>query len=221
MPAGQEDVARAFYSELLGIPEVAKPEPMAARGGAWFERGELRVHLGVEEEFRPAKKAHPALLVEEFDAMVQTMEAAGHAFKEAENLGAARRGFVDDPFGNRVELVEALPSHASFAVIYRWRIDPNLLDDFCQAWAEMTYLIRAYRGGLGSRLHRQADGIYLAYAQWPSRAAWLESRKRGSLNAELSARMQAAVVERFPDMELDACVDLLTPVRLEPTPDVG
>jgi catechol 2,3-dioxygenase-like lactoylglutathione lyase family enzyme len=215
MPAGQEDVARAFYSELLGIPEVAKPEPMAARGGAWFERGELRIHLGVEAEFRPAKKAHPALLVEGLDAMVQRLEAAGHAFKAAEDLGAARRGFVDDPFGNRVELVESISSGANFAVIYRWRLEPNLVDDFCLAWEEMTHLIRAYRGGLGSRLHRLADGSYLAYAQWPSRRAWLESGKRGSLNQEVSARMHAAVVERLPDIELEACLDLLTLVRLQ------
>jgi catechol 2,3-dioxygenase-like lactoylglutathione lyase family enzyme len=215
MPAGQEDVARAFYSELLGIPEVAKPEPMAARGGAWFERGELRIHLGVEAKFRPAKKAHPALLVEDFDAMVQRLEAAGHAFKAGEDLGSARRGFVDDPFGNRVELVESLARSASFAVIYRWRLEPSLIDEFCHAWEEMTHLIRAYRGGLGSRLHRLADGSYLAYAQWPSRAAWLESGKRGSLNPELSTRMQAAVLERFPDMELEACRDLLSLVRLQ------
>ena len=215
MPTGQEDVARAFYSELLGIPEVAKPEPMASRGGAWFERGELRIHLGVEAKFRPAKKAHPALLVEEFDAMVEKVEAAGHTFKTAEDLGSSRRGFLDDPFGNRVELIESLPSGASFAVIYRWRLDPDLVDDFCHAWEEMTHLIRAYRGGLGSRLHRQADGSYLAYAQWPSHAAWLESGKRGSLNPELSTRMQAAVIEHFPDMELHACVDLLSPVQLQ------
>jgi catechol 2,3-dioxygenase-like lactoylglutathione lyase family enzyme/heme-degrading monooxygenase HmoA len=215
MPAGQEDVARAFYAELLGIPEVAKPEPMASRGGSWFERGELRVHLGVEDKFRPAKKAHPALLVEEFDAMVERIEAAGHSFKKAEDLGAARRGFVDDPFGNRVEIVEALPSGASFAVIYRWRLEPTLVEDFCHAWQEMTHLIRAYRGGLGSRLHRAADGSYLAYAQWPSRAAWLESGKRGSLNQEVTKRMQAAVIERFPDIELEACLDLLVPVQLQ------
>jgi catechol 2,3-dioxygenase-like lactoylglutathione lyase family enzyme len=215
MPAGQEDVARAFYAELLGISEVTKPEPMASRGGCWFERGSLRVHLGVEAKFRPAKKAHPALLVEDFDAMVQRIEGAGHAFKPAEDLGAARRGFVDDPFGNRVELVEELPSGASFTVIYRWRLEPALVEDFCHAWQEMTHLIRAYRGGLGSRLHRSTDGSYLAYAQWPSRAAWLESGKRGSLNPDLTERMQAAVVERFPDIELEGHLDLLIPVQLE------
>jgi len=100
-------------------------------------------------------------------------------------------------------------------VIYRWRLEPSLVEDFCHAWQEMTHLIRAYRGGLGSRLHRATDGSYLAYAQWPSRASWLESGKRGSLNQDVSERMQAAVIERFPDIELEACIDLLVPVQLQ------
>ena len=64
MPAGREDEARAFYEDVLGIPEIAKPAHLAARGGCWFERGPLKVHVGVEENFVPARKAHPAFIVE-------------------------------------------------------------------------------------------------------------------------------------------------------------
>jgi len=106
MPAGGEEEARAFYAGVLGIPEVAKPEPLAARGGAWFEQGALRVHLGVEEGFRPARKAHPALLVDDLDQTVAALEAAGYPVGPGKTLPGMRRTFVDDPFGNRVELVE-------------------------------------------------------------------------------------------------------------------
>ena len=65
MPAGGEGLARAFYGGALGIPEVPKPPELAKRGGCWFERGELKIHLGVEREFHPARKAHPGLQVED------------------------------------------------------------------------------------------------------------------------------------------------------------
>ena len=71
MPPGQEDRARRFYSELLGLPEVPKPPALAALGGAWFEDGELRVHLGVASDFQPARKAHPALIVDDLRALVE------------------------------------------------------------------------------------------------------------------------------------------------------
>ncbi len=102
MPAGGEETATAFYEGLLGVPRVPKPEPLAARGGCWFERGELRVHLGVEAEFRPARKAHPALVVTDLAAMSARLEAAGHVVRPGDLPGQA---YVDDPFGNRIELV--------------------------------------------------------------------------------------------------------------------
>lgn len=222
MPPGQEELAREFYQNLLGIPEVPKPEPMASRGGAWFERGTLRVHLGIEADFRPAKKAHPALVVEDYEACLARVQQAGLDFRSAENLGKSRRGFLDDPFGNRVELVEAVDcdapkavqAQAEFAVIYRWRLDPARVSEFQEAWAAMTRLIRSERGGLGSRLHRSADGCYLAYAQWPSREAWMRSRELGSPDANLSQRMQDAVIGTFDDIELSACADLLIPAEM-------
>ena len=115
MPRGREEEARAFYSRLLGISEVPKPATLAARGGAWFESGDLRLHLGVESDFRPARKAHPALLVRDLPALVQRLAAAGVPV-EAEPMPGHERVYVSDPFGNRLELLEPVdPSAASGA----------------------------------------------------------------------------------------------------------
>jgi catechol 2,3-dioxygenase-like lactoylglutathione lyase family enzyme len=105
MPPGGEPRAREFYRELLGIPEVPKPAAMASRGGCWFERGELRIHLGVEAPFRPARKAHPALLVEDLPALLAALRAAGYTCREDTQLQGCERAFVDDPFANRIELI--------------------------------------------------------------------------------------------------------------------
>ena len=110
MPRGQEDIARNFYSGLLEIPEVAKPPELAKRGGVWFERGMLRVHLGVDPEFRPARKAHPALLVRGLNTLVGKLRGAGIDVIEAEPLPGFNHVYVSDPFGNRIELVEPLES---------------------------------------------------------------------------------------------------------------
>ena len=109
MPAGREAEARAFYGGLLGIPEIAKPPVLAARGGAWFESGRLKIHLGVDRDFRPARKAHPGLLVEGLAALIERLRAAGHAVVEDEPLEGYLRVYVDDPFGNRLELMEPRP----------------------------------------------------------------------------------------------------------------
>jgi catechol 2,3-dioxygenase-like lactoylglutathione lyase family enzyme len=106
MPASGEDLARAFYREALGIPEMPKPPHLAKRGGCWFERGELKIHLGVEADFRPARKAHPALLVTGLRALSEKLRSCGYALKEDEPLEGYHRIYVDDPFGNRIELME-------------------------------------------------------------------------------------------------------------------
>ena len=105
MPPGGEDRATAFYGEVLGIPRVPKPAELAVRGGCWFEQDGLRVHLGVEEGFRPARKAHPALAVTGIDALCVALEAAGHPVRRTEAAGGRPQWYVDDPFGNRIELV--------------------------------------------------------------------------------------------------------------------
>jgi catechol 2,3-dioxygenase-like lactoylglutathione lyase family enzyme len=106
MPAGREADARAFYEGLLGLREVPKPPNLAARGGCWFERGAVRVHLGVEADFRPARKAHPAFLVDDLLAVRATLEAAGIPIRHDEPLDGYERFYIDDPFGNRLELLE-------------------------------------------------------------------------------------------------------------------
>jgi catechol 2,3-dioxygenase-like lactoylglutathione lyase family enzyme len=106
MPAGREAEAVAFYEGLLGIPNVPKPSHLAARGGCWFERGALKVHLGVDAAFHPATKAHPAFLVEDVRGLATAVAAAGHRVVDDEPLDGYDRVYVDDPFGNRIELME-------------------------------------------------------------------------------------------------------------------
>jgi len=107
MPAGGEDQAEAFYAGLLGLVRQQKPEPLAARGGCWFSNGSVALHLGVDVEFRPARKAHPALVVEDLAALVRRFQAAGVAVRSGDVLTGAERCYVDDPFGNRIELIDA------------------------------------------------------------------------------------------------------------------
>ncbi|MFP5257012.1 MAG: VOC family protein [Acidimicrobiia bacterium] len=108
MPADQEPAAVAFYEGLLGLPQVPKPDALAGRGGCWFERGDVRVHLGVEAPFRPARKAHPAFVVDDLGALLGAIAAAGHEVVDAPPLPGQRRAHVFDPFGNRIELIEHL-----------------------------------------------------------------------------------------------------------------
>lgn len=107
MPAGCEADAVAFYSGLLGLAEVEKPPVLAARGGCWFGSDGVIVHLGVDPAFRPATKAHPAFVVDDLDALAATLAAAGVAITYDDALEGVRRGYVADPFGNRIELIDA------------------------------------------------------------------------------------------------------------------
>lgn len=109
MPAGGEDDATAFYDGALGITRVAKPPHLAVRGGCWFESGDLKVHLGVEADFRPATKAHPAFIVDDVQAFAREIAAAGYEVVDDEPLDGYHRVYVDDPFGNRIELMQPLP----------------------------------------------------------------------------------------------------------------
>ena len=106
MPVGGEAAARVFYMGLIGMTEVAKPMPLAARGGCWFEAGAVRLHLGVEADFRPARKAHPALLVDDLAALAAALEQAGLAVRWDDELPGVVRCHIDDPFGNRIELIQ-------------------------------------------------------------------------------------------------------------------
>lgn len=110
MPEGQEAAARRFYGTLLGLSEVEKPENLKKRGGCWFETGGIKIHLGVEKDFRPARKAHPAFLVADLSRLVARLEQAGVAARQNEPLPGYARVYVDDPFGNRIELMEKASS---------------------------------------------------------------------------------------------------------------
>jgi len=107
MPPNGEAQARAFYGNLLGLLEVPKPEPLAARGGCWFEGAGVSLHLGVQtNEFVPAKKAHPALLVADIVEARAALETAGIAIQPDEAVPGVRRFYALDPFGNRLEFIQ-------------------------------------------------------------------------------------------------------------------
>jgi len=108
MPRGGEDQAREFYIEVLGFHEVAKPDPLQGRGGVWFNCAGVEVHLGVEDPFAPARKAHPAFQVVSLTQAMHRLSDLGIAFRRDVDLPAIRRIYVDDPFGNRIELLETL-----------------------------------------------------------------------------------------------------------------
>ncbi len=110
MPVDGEAMARAFYVEVLGMVEIPKPAELAARGGCWFESGEVKIHLGAETtEFKPARKAHPALVCTAFNDLMARLQDEGVKIRFDEDA-TRRRAFVDDAFGNRIELIESAPA---------------------------------------------------------------------------------------------------------------
>jgi catechol 2,3-dioxygenase-like lactoylglutathione lyase family enzyme len=109
MPAGEEERARAFYVTVLGFQEIPKPAELAKRGGAWFQSQNVQLHLGVEEDFKPARKAHPAFIVGDLDGLIATVQAAGYETDTSQPaLDGYKRAHFFDPFGNRIELMEKL-----------------------------------------------------------------------------------------------------------------
>lgn len=105
MPPGGEDKARYFFVNLLGMAEIPKPTELAKRGGCWFRSGPVEIHLGVEQGFRPAVKAHPALICENYDGLIAKLKVAGVTVKEDFEIPGTRRSHILDPFGNRIELI--------------------------------------------------------------------------------------------------------------------
>ena len=105
-PAGSEDASRAFYSGVLGLSEIEKPPNLAQRGGCWFRGHGIELHLGIEAEFRPARKAHPALLVTDLDDWASRLQAAGYPASFDDEFPGMRRFYSTDPHGNRLEFLE-------------------------------------------------------------------------------------------------------------------
>ncbi len=108
-PPGCEQAARRFYGVVLGLAEIDKPGALRGRGGVWFALGEQQLHIGVEEEFTPARKAHPALRVDagQLDGLAERLERAGSRVQWDAELPGVRRFFSEDPWGNRLELCAA------------------------------------------------------------------------------------------------------------------
>jgi catechol 2,3-dioxygenase-like lactoylglutathione lyase family enzyme len=110
IPVGGEDRAREFYGSVLGMTEVPKPTVLAARGGVWFDAGAVRIHLGIEPDYQPSKKAHPAIVVQDLASLRQRLEQGGCVVRDGEELEGRLRLHTEDPFGNRLEFVELVSS---------------------------------------------------------------------------------------------------------------
>ena len=107
-PAGSEAISREFYAGVLGLTEIEKPPALARKGGCWFRGHGIELHLGVETDFRPARKAHPGLLVSDIDAWAARLRAAGYQTLFDDEFPGMRRFYSDDPHGNRIEFLEPL-----------------------------------------------------------------------------------------------------------------
>jgi catechol 2,3-dioxygenase-like lactoylglutathione lyase family enzyme len=107
-PPGGEEAARAFFGELLGLQEVPKPANLAGRGGVWFRCGQHGLNIGIEEDFRPAQKAHPAFQVQDLETLRARLETHGVTTSQDEPLPGYQRFYAHDPFGNRLEFVTPL-----------------------------------------------------------------------------------------------------------------
>jgi len=105
MPKGAEDAARLFYRDLLGMIEIPKPVELAPRGGVWFQSGAVQIHLGVEEDFRPSRKAHPALRCRDYPAVTAKLRGRGVPVEDNTDLPGVTRCHLHDCFGNRLELI--------------------------------------------------------------------------------------------------------------------
>ena len=106
MPPDEEEAAVRFYGAILGLQQVPKPADLSPRGGVWFRTGDLEIHLGMEDQFSPAVKAHPAFLVDGLETLKARIEAAGYRVTDTVQIEGFHRVYVRDPFGNRVQLIE-------------------------------------------------------------------------------------------------------------------
>ena len=109
IPPDEEEKARTFYRDKLGMIELTKPPELAKRGGCWFASGSVQLHLGVESDFRPARKAHPALRCDDYDMLVSRLRQNDVVTHEVDDIPGVRRCYIHDPFGNRIELIDSKP----------------------------------------------------------------------------------------------------------------
>ncbi|TYR78265.1 glyoxalase [Priestia megaterium] len=107
-PKGSEEKARLFFGEILGMEEISKPSNLAKRGGVWFQCGNHQLHIGIQDDFQAAKKAHPAFHVKNLSRLKETLVKNHISIKEDEPLEGAIRFYADDPFGNRIEFLQRM-----------------------------------------------------------------------------------------------------------------
>lgn len=105
MPAGKEEIARGFFRDILNLNELEKPEPLASRGGCWFENKYVTIHCGVEKEFSAARKAHPGIVVDDIDSLAEQLKSNNYTVLWGDALPDRRRFYTNDPFGNRMEFM--------------------------------------------------------------------------------------------------------------------
>lgn len=105
-PPGSEDIARKFFHDVMGMEEIEKPEELKKRGGVWFRCGKSQIHIDIDYDFKPAKKAHPAIHVKNLNELKSVLLQNGIQVREDEALPGAKRFYIDDPFGNRIEILE-------------------------------------------------------------------------------------------------------------------
>jgi catechol 2,3-dioxygenase-like lactoylglutathione lyase family enzyme len=112
IPPGAEGRCDEFYVTLLGFHALEKPPVLAARGGRWYRNGAVTLHLGVEDDFRPAKKAHPALSLDDYEPLLARLSRAGIDVRDDQSIPGTTRCYVEDPVGNRLELIDASTLHS-------------------------------------------------------------------------------------------------------------
>lgn len=113
MPKGEEDRARMFYGSILGLVEVPKPPTLASRGGCWFRGPTVEVHLGIQDDFIPARKAHPAFTVSDLATLRERLVSAGCEVQDDDELPGVKRFHTSDPFGNRLEFIQDDAAHSA------------------------------------------------------------------------------------------------------------
>ncbi len=171
MPGGEpaEREAERFYRDVLGLERVPKPADMAVRGGCWFEGPSVRLHLGVDADFRPARKAHPALLVDDLDVVCQRIVAAGGEVHSADGLPGVSRIHTDDPFGNRIELIQAVgPSFETFETMAEHSIFPLALVDNTGTIAWVSESIERFFGWRADELAGESFAKVIAPESLPA-----------------------------------------------------
>lgn len=171
MPAGGEVAARAFYAGVLGMAEMEKTDAPAEPGGCWFRRGELELHVTVEERFHPSRRTHPAVLVDDLDEMMTALRVAGHDIEQDELFPGHRRAYIHDPFGNRLALLQPLLSIDDVAIDslspdHHATWSPEVVAVYQAAFAPPPYRrgplqVRSFAGSL--RRHVERPG-YVAFA---------------------------------------------------------